>query len=145
MTYGKLCACRRLHLNKIPGHNVLCCATRRGGQGRCNAGSEFSFCTNFFPRSLTRGKNLVCPGKKTVLSQGKIGCRCRTAGLERAGRARQGWLARSEWRAGAGQGRAGGTCVFPHKNVLLTCVGIGYNACFELISHMTSSNQLSAN
>ena len=89
MTYATLCACRKL--NKMPGHNVLCGAARRDVQGRFNAASEFSpFVPNF---SLVP----VCSGKKTVLRE-KFGCRCRTAGLERAGMA---------GRDGAGAGMGG--------------------------------------
>ena len=32
VTYATLCTCRRL--NKMPGHNVLCGAARRGATGK---------------------------------------------------------------------------------------------------------------
>ena len=72
-------------------------AARRDVQGRFNAASEFSpFVPNF---SLVP----VCPGKKTVLRE-KFGCRCRTAGLERAGSGGPGWRAGPGWGPGPGRG-----------------------------------------
>ena len=82
-------------------------AARRDVQGRFNAASEFS---PFVPKfSLIP----VCPGKKTVLRE-KFGCRCRNAGLERAGMAgRDGWPGRDGgpgldggqgWGQGPGRG-----------------------------------------
>ena len=34
VTYATLCTCRRLQLNKMPGHNVLCVAARRGAEDK---------------------------------------------------------------------------------------------------------------
>ena len=78
----------------------------------------FSFCSYFFPHSLTRGKNPLYPQKKTVLSPGKIRTQVLHRGLGRAGRAGQQWLAGQGWGPGLGQaGAGGGTCVFLNKNV----------------------------
>ena len=90
-------------------HNVLCGAARRGGQGQFKAASEFflSFCTKFFPRSLTWGKNPEYPGKKIGTEPGKNS----VAGAGPLGRS---WLERAgqRWRTGQGwgqePGRAGG-------------------------------------
>ena len=94
-----------LQPNKMPGHDVLCGAARRARSLRCSK-CVFSFCTKFFPRSLTRGKNPVCPepGQNLVAGTRPLG----RSGPERAGRAGQGWLAGPGWGWGRAGPRGGG-------------------------------------
>ena len=78
----------------------------------------FSFCIEFFPRSLTRGKNPVCPEKK--LYWGKFLSQVLDrAGLELAGIGRD----RAGMKARAGSGRAGpgGRAYFYIKMCLGIC------------------------
>ena len=112
---------RRLLLNKMPGHNVLCGAAQRARSLQCSKWI-FSFCTEFFPHSLTRGKNSICPEKKTVLSPGKIQLQVPDclAGADREGRAgRAGW-GQGQDRAGQGWGAEGRacSCVYVRRNRL---------------------------
>ena len=80
VTYATLCTmhctCRRLQRNKLPWHNVLCGA---GLRAKLLQRSKwvFSFCSQFFPRSLTQGKHPVCSRNKNC-TEGKFSCRRRT-------------------------------------------------------------------
>ena len=84
----------------------------------------FSFCTEFFPCSLTRGKNPVCrekkngtePWKNSVAGAGPLGW------SGQGGPGRDGWPG-WDWgplRAGSGRGGGRGTCVFLHKMCVST-------------------------
>ena len=69
----------------------------------------FSFCSYFFPHSLTRGKNPLYPQKKNSIEPGK---NSDTGAAPRAGAGREGRAAMAGWagmgpRAGAGWGRRG--------------------------------------
>ena len=115
VTYATLCACRRLQLNKMPGTTF--CVARRGAAGKVNSKLQVSFFYPFVPNfSLVpsrEGKIRNIPGKKLVLSQGKI--RLQVPDLW----AGAGWSGPGRDGGGQGPGRAGGggggTCVFLHK------------------------------
>ena len=107
VAYATLCTCKRVQINKKPGHNVLC-YTAQGQVARCclNAAGEFSpsvsnfslvSCNLIFPN--VRGKSGFFFG-----SQEKFGCRCRT-GLP--GASLQGQVL-------SGQGRAEGGRAFSY-------------------------------
>ena len=119
MTYATSCTCRKL--NKMPGHNVLCGAARRGATGKVVSMQHVSFLLLYriFPlipetSPHAREKSGMSPEKKTVLRE-KFGRRCRTAGLERARMA-----GRAGMGAGAGPGGWGRACSY-----IKTCGGIG--------------------
>ena len=104
VTYAKLCTCRRLQLNKMPGHNVLCGAAR---SAKLLQHSELSpFVPNFSlvpsRRRLTRGKIQYVPKKNHTERKNRFQVPDQ-AGPERAGPR---W-GRAGMRAGVGPGRGG--------------------------------------
>ena len=116
ITYATLCTCRRL--NKMPGHNVLCCAALRGATSKVVSMQHVSFLLlyRFFPSFHQVSEKSGMSRKKKVLRE-KFGCRCRTAWLERAGSAGQEWRAWPGW----GQGRGGGERACSY---IKTCIGV---------------------
>ena len=115
-----LCTFRKL--NKMPGHNVLCCAARRSATGKVLQMQQVSFLLLYrifpsFPHAREKsGMSLEKHG-----TEGKIWSqvRDRWAGA--------GWECLAGMGAGAGAGGVGRACSY-----IKTCVGIGLNAVSEL-------------
>ena len=86
-------------------------AAQRDGQIVSMQHVSFLLLYRIFPSfPHTRKKSGMFPGEKTVLRK-KFGCRCRTAGLERAGSGGPGWRAGMAGRAGMGAGPGRGVDV----------------------------------
>ena len=100
-----------LQLNKLHGHNVPCCALLLANLLQCSKW-VFSFCTDFFPRSLTWGKkNCTEAGENLIAGAWQLG-QSWPGGL-----GRDGWPDLDGCRGLAWQGRGLGTCVLLRKNV----------------------------
>ena len=98
----------------MPGHNVLCGAARRGGQGFINAVGEFLLLYRIFPSFPHAREKSGMSREKPVLSPGKILSQMPDLW---AWAGREGWAGmagRQGW--GLGPGRARRTCMFLHKN-----------------------------